>query len=107
LGLIRKLDFYDDMADRSPKQEGPLGEREYEVWADDQYPPYILLLYREERDPPAYVVTDPRENNKVVFSSHSYHEVCLWLSEDEFGLVEARMKVLEWWEQFSNSQAEI
>jgi len=77
------------------------------VWADDEYPPYILLLYREERDPPAYVVTNPAKNNKVVFSSHSYDEICQWLSEDEYGLVEARMKVLHWWEQPSDSQPEV
>jgi hypothetical protein len=87
------------MADRSPEQREALGEREYEVWADEQYPPYILVLYREEGDPPTYIVSDLRENNKVVFSSHSYEEVRRWLNEDEFGLVGARMKVQEWWEQ--------
>jgi hypothetical protein len=60
------------------EQEGPVGEREFEVWTDDSYPPYVLLLYREEREPATYVVSDPMEQHRVAFSSHSYEEVCSW-----------------------------
>jgi hypothetical protein len=85
--------------ERANEQEGPVGEREFEVWTDDTYPPYLLLLYREEREPTAYVVTDRLEQNGVLFSSHSYEELCSFLREDEFSRVRGRMKILEWWEQ--------
>jgi hypothetical protein len=41
--------------ERANEQGGPAGEREFEVWTDDSYPPYVLLLYREEKEPPVYV----------------------------------------------------
>ena len=93
--------------ERANDQKACVGEREFEVWADDSYPPYVLVLYREEKEPPAFVVRDPIEQNRVVFSSHNYEEVCLWLGEDEFSRVDGRMKILEWWEQESYSKREI
>lgn len=76
-----------------------LGEREYEVWADDSYPPYILLVVRAEGARPAFKVLDPLEGNKVAFASDDYDEVWWWLREDEYSRVEGRTKILEVWEQ--------
>jgi hypothetical protein len=93
--------------ERANEQEGPVGEREFEVWTDDSYPPYVLLLYREEKEPPVYVIKDPKEQNRVEFSSYSYEEACSWLCEDEYSRITGRMKILEWWEQESYRKREI
>lgn len=77
----------------------PLEEREYEVWADDTYPPYVLLLLREESALPTYKIINPAKNNKVEFVSDNYQEVTYWLLEDEYSRVEGRTKILEVWEQ--------
>ncbi|HEX6625568.1 MAG TPA: hypothetical protein VF064_17770 [Pyrinomonadaceae bacterium] len=87
------------MTKQLPTGQTPLGEREYEVWADDSYPPYILVVIREEAEPPTFKVLGPSERNHVVFSSTDYDEVWWWLQEDEFHRVEGRAKILEWWEQ--------
>lgn len=78
--------------------ELPLGEREFEIWADDNYPPYILLVTRTDSDRPIFKITDPR-GSKELFSSKDYMEIVYWLREDEFSRVEGRAKILEWWEQ--------
>ncbi|MFL6228228.1 MAG: hypothetical protein ACJ741_05580 [Pyrinomonadaceae bacterium] len=75
-----------------------LGERECEIWADESYPPFVLVLFREESIPPIFRVADIAEG-KEVFSSSNYEEVIHWLLEDEFSRVEGRTKILEWWEQ--------
>jgi hypothetical protein len=82
-----------------PLGERELGEREYELWADESYPPNVLLTVRVEGQAPTFKIVDPKEQNKEVFSSNDYVEVYNWLREDEFSRVEGRTKVLEWWEQ--------
>ena len=83
---------------KHPLGEAELGEREYEVWADDSYPPYILVVVRVAESA-SFKVLDPKEQSKEVFSSNDYVEVYHWLREDEFSRVEGRTRVLEWWEQ--------
>lgn len=87
------------MSEKLPTGHTELGEREYEVWADDSYPPYILLVVRTEGERPAFKILRPLEGNKVAFESDDYAEVRWWLLEDEFSLVEGRTKILEVWEQ--------
>jgi hypothetical protein len=68
--------------ERANEQEGPVGEREFEVWTDDNYPPCVLLLYREEREPSAYVVMDPLEKNRVLLACFSSNLVPFSLNPD-------------------------
>ncbi|MEO1143555.1 MAG: hypothetical protein AAFW66_14645 [Pseudomonadota bacterium] len=66
----------------------------YEVWSDvSPGYPYILILSAKEDG--RFVVSDPKEGNKVVYSSNEYEEAKLWLLEDEFTLVSGRMTELE------------
>lgn len=52
-------------------------------------PPYILLLLCDsERNCRIY---DPKQGDKVVFSSDNYETAKLWLLEDEYEPVEGRL----------------
>ena len=82
-----------------PLDATELGEREYEIWADESYPPYVLVVVRVEGHPPTFKVLDPKEQGREAFSSTDYVEVYHWLREDEFSRVAGRTKVLEWYEQ--------
>jgi hypothetical protein len=86
------------MEEAEARDDLPLGEREFEVWAEDNYPPYILLVTRTEGEEPVFKITDPRDKNKELFSSRDYMKIVHWLREDEFSRVEGETKILEWWE---------
>ncbi|BAB74701.1 hypothetical protein ACN23B_15050 [Anabaena sp. FACHB-709] len=56
-------------------------------------PPYILvLLCDSEGNCQMY---DPKQGDKVVFSSNNYEAAKLWLLEDEYEQVEGRLLVTE------------
>ena len=62
----------------------------YEVWADDSSdPPYILLLCATGS---AFRVLDPREGNRVVFEDSSLEKARNFLMEDEYTMVDGRMR---------------
>jgi hypothetical protein len=65
-----------------------------EVWIDPMLsPPYILLLVGDPSG--RYLVHDPAEDYKVVFSSATYDEAQTWLLEDEYEPVEGRLLASE------------
>ena len=61
-----------------------------EVWIDAMLSPtYILLLLCDcEGNCQVY---DPKQGDKVIFSSNSYETAQLWLLEDEYEPVEGRL----------------
>ncbi|MBE9057526.1 hypothetical protein [Sphaerospermopsis sp. LEGE 08334] len=65
-----------------------------EVWIDSMLsPPYILLLLCDKEG--NCQVYDPKQGNKVVFSSNNYEAAKLWLLEDEYEPFEGRLLAAE------------
>ena len=61
-----------------------------EVWIDPMLsPPYILLLLCDSEE--NCRIYDPKQGDKVVFSSNDYETAKLWLLEDEYEPVEGRL----------------
>ncbi|WP_051039217.1 hypothetical protein [Nostoc sp. PCC 7524] len=61
-----------------------------EVWIDSMLsPPYILLLLCDSEE--NCQIYDPKQDDKVVFSSNNYEAAKLWLLEDEYEPVEGRL----------------
>ncbi|MBL4674568.1 MAG: hypothetical protein JKX81_20065 [Arenicella sp.] len=62
----------------------------YEIWSDESFEaPYLLILSDSENG--EFIITDPKENGKIVFRTSKYEEAKLWLLEDEYTLVDGRM----------------
>lgn len=60
-----------------------------ETWIDPTSEiPYLLMLIGD--DAGNYKVYDPKENYKVIYSSHDYEDVKLFLLEDEYEQVQGR-----------------
>ena len=65
-----------------------------EVWIDPMLsPPYILLLLCDSEG--NCRIYDPKQGDKVVFSSNNYEAAKLWLLEDEYEPVEGRLLAAE------------
>ncbi|MBD2250239.1 hypothetical protein [Nostoc parmelioides] len=65
-----------------------------EVWIDPMLsPPYILLLLCDSKQ--NCQIYDPKQGDKVVFSSNNYEAAKLWLLEDEYEPVEGRLLAKE------------
>ena len=61
-----------------------------EVWIDQMLSPtYILLLLCDSEE--NCQIYDPKQGDKVIFSSNSYETAQLWLLEDEYEPVEGRL----------------
>jgi hypothetical protein len=61
-----------------------------EVWIDPMLsPPYILLLLCDSEG--NCRIYDPKQDDKVVFSSNNYESAKLWLLEDEYEPVKGRI----------------
>jgi hypothetical protein len=61
----------------------------YEVFSEDGgAPPYLLLLWCDFDG--LFEVYDPLEK-QVCYTCSSYEDALIWLSEDEFSLVEGRV----------------
>ena len=56
-------------------------------------PPYILLLLCDSEE--NCQVYDPKQGDKVVFSSNNYEAAQLWLLEDEYEPFESRFLAAE------------
>jgi len=65
----------------------------FEFWYSEGnvLPTYFLIVTPDEKEKGKIIVIDPLKNNEIVFRGKDYEEVCSWLSEDEFLLVEGRM----------------
>jgi hypothetical protein len=65
-----------------------------EVWIDPMLsPPYILLLLCDSEGD--CQICDPKQGDKVIFSSNSYETAKLWLLEDEYEPVQGRLLATE------------
>ena len=65
-----------------------------EVWIDPMLsPPYILLLLCDSEVD--CQICDPKQGDKVIFSSNSYETAKLWLLEDEYEPVQGRLLATE------------
>jgi hypothetical protein len=66
----------------------------FEVWAEETDDvPYLLILSPSLTEKDKFVIIDPKENNRVVDVLPDYDSARLWLLEDEFVLVRARMPI--------------
>lgn len=67
----------------------------YEVWVDDGLtPPYVVVVIQHNAK--EICVHDPKENDRIIYSSETYEEVKLWLLEDEYIRVTGRMELNEY-----------
>ena len=70
----------------------------YEIWVDESTEiPYVLFIYPSKTDPEEILIIDPKENNQVIKKMPDYQTAELWLSEDEYILVEGRMEEDDYW----------
>ena len=69
----------------------PMGEAEYEVWANGCHnPPRVLLVLSGGGEEP-FRVLDPANNNAQVFSAKEFLEVVDYLCEEDYERVSGRM----------------
>ena len=74
----------------------PMGEGEFEVWADDRLaPPYLfLVVWREGADP--FKILDPQKNNEEVLIADNYLQILDYLKEEEYFRINGRMDLGDW-----------
>lgn len=66
----------------------------YEIWVDESLEiPYILLVCPSKTNSSEISIIDPKENNKVIENMPNYEMATQWLCEDEYTLVDGRMKI--------------
>ncbi|MBK7706059.1 MAG: hypothetical protein IPJ30_09830 [Acidobacteria bacterium] len=66
----------------------------FEVWYSDGeevLPTYILIVAASVNEWQGIRVVDPLKRNEVVFVGSTYDEVCTFLWDDEFHLIEGRI----------------
>jgi len=66
----------------------------FEIWYSEGVeviPHYLLIVTTDEKDRGKIIVIDPQKNNEICFRGKDYDEVCNWLWEDDFHLVEGRV----------------
>ena len=65
-----------------------------EIWIDPMLsPPYILVLLCDSQG--NCQIYDPKQSNKIVFSSNNYEKAKFCLLEDEYEPVEGRILAAE------------
>lgn len=65
----------------------------FEVWYDEGselLPAYLLIVVPDLDNPGQVKVYDPLEQ-RIIHNGQNYEETRLWLTEDEYRLVEGRM----------------
>lgn len=72
----------------------PLGEREYEVWAnhEPEFPHLVLVVVAPEGQ---FRIIDSRDRENEVFSADNYLEIVDYLSEEDYVRVKGRMKLAD------------
>jgi hypothetical protein len=66
----------------------------FEVWfteGHDVIPTYLLIVTPDPKQLDLVLVLDPYEKNGVVHQGQNYDDTRLWLSEDEYYLVDGRV----------------
>ena len=66
----------------------------FEIWyseGSEVLPTYLLIVTTNSNKSGEILVIDPSKNNAVVFRGKNYEDVCSWLWEDDFHLVEGRV----------------
>jgi len=84
----------DDFWKRSWKTMSTSEDRWFEVWFSegvDIRPYYLLVVVPDTARPGYFVVSDPQQNNRIVYEARDYETVRLWLNEDDYNVVEGRM----------------
>jgi hypothetical protein len=68
----------------------------YKIWCDEGLnPPYVLIVKNDLDNLNKIDIIDPKDNNKIIFSSNDYSEIKEFLLEDEFTIVKDRMIIEE------------
>jgi hypothetical protein len=65
----------------------------FEFWysdGEDVVPYHFLIVVSNTKNAGEIIVLDPFKNNEVVFRGKNYKEICAWLTEDEYQLIEGR-----------------
>ncbi len=66
----------------------------FECWfvdGQDMAPYYFLIVVSDPQKHEEFIVLDPLKSNEIVFHAKTYEEICKWLTEDEYQLIEGRM----------------
>lgn len=64
----------------------------YEIWCDEGLnPPYVLIVKNDSYNLNKIDIIDPKDNNKIIFSSNDYFQIKEFLLEDEYTMVKDRM----------------
>lgn len=65
----------------------------YEIWVDESTEiPYLLFVCPDKNDFNEIIIIDPK-NNKIIQHMPNYETAKDWLCEDEYTLVDGRMKI--------------
>ncbi len=64
----------------------------YEIWVDESPGfPYVLILCPNKNNSQEFLIIDPQEKGSIIQTMADYESAKLWLSEDEYTLVDGRM----------------
>ncbi len=72
----------------------------FEIWyseGSDIIPTHLLLVISEGKSSNEILIIDQFKNNEIVFRSNNYDEICSWLWEDEYHLVNGREFLDDGW----------
>lgn len=65
----------------------------YEIWVDESTEiPYVLFVYPDNGNFNRIIILDPKES-KIIENLPNYEMAKDWLCEDEYTLVNGRMKI--------------
>lgn len=65
----------------------------YEIWVDESTEiPYVLFVYPDKDNFNRMIILDPKES-KIIENLPNYEMAKDWLCEDEYTLVNGRMKI--------------
>lgn len=69
--------------------------RWFEIWsspgAGALRPTWLYVVTPDEERPGQIQVFDPQENYRIVYQGKDYEDTLMWLTEDEYELVQGRM----------------
>jgi hypothetical protein len=75
-----------------------------EIWCEgDEERPHILIVTPDKHRPGYILITDPKQDFKVIFESQKYEDITEWLVEDEYTLADGRMFLDDGWPLRTNN----